>query len=114
MTFKHDDVVKDKNGILGIVDDVSEKSELPVGVLWADVDESAGVWWHKEEELTKVEENSEEYERFHGWLKEWRKLYKDDGYPKFDYGSRPNWERLHQLFTKHFGKEEINEQVSKS
>ncbi|MGF7535354.1 hypothetical protein AAGG74_17020 [Bacillus mexicanus] len=94
MTFKMDDIVTDKNGVLGVVIEIGEKEELPIGVLFADVDEDHGVWWNSADSLVKIDVNNPEYTLFHNWYSE----YSD----YFNKGVRPDRKTLDKLYKKYF------------
>lgn len=88
------DVVVDENGVLGVVYEINESEELPIGVLFSDVDEDHGIWWNNEESLTKVDVSSKEYALFHRWYSEYISF--------FEKGIRPHRKILDKLYKKHF------------
>lgn len=51
MDFKIGDIVEDKNGIRGIIEDILEGEEYPIGVIFDD--EKTTIWWVKENEIVK-------------------------------------------------------------
>jgi hypothetical protein len=66
------DVVKDRNGVLGIVLDADNNEQLDTGVLFTDVDEDNGLWWVNHNRLRKVEQGSRDYNRFMIWYKKYQ------------------------------------------
>jgi len=91
--LKFNEVVKDNNGVLGIIEDANvfdgnnileNDDNFGIGVIFMDVDADGGIWWctsNKEQNensciIEKVEKDSQEYNNFMSWYKEYNDLYK--------------------------------------
>lgn len=108
--LKINDIVKDKNGVLGRILDVDMENEgYEYNVLFMDVDEDGGLWLNTDKIeneaddnrlITLVDINSQEYNRYLNWEKEYSKLYEAwDKEEKWEL--RPSQKQLDELYSKY-------------
>lgn len=65
--FQVGDFVKDKDGIVGMIEFIEESNNKPYVVLFQDVDEENGRWWCAKEELEFA--SNKEITQFKNWYK---------------------------------------------
>ena len=65
--FQVGDFIKDKDGIVGMIEFIETNNDKPYVVLFQDVDEENGRWWCAKEELTFA--SNKEIVQFKDWYK---------------------------------------------